>query len=242
MNFSPFFSSRHKPVRHISCVRVLASLTMYNVQFPSHIGRSSVSERQLLIATNNPGKSAELRLLLSNCGWQAVTPAEIGIAPVDVVETGRSYLENAISKAVRHADVSQLPSLADDSGLEVDALGGRPGVLSARYGGARAPDPLARNSLLLAELEGVPFGQRGARFRAIVALALPHGEIYVREGKIEGRIAENPRGADGFGYDPIFELLDGRTMAEVGDAKHDFSHRARAVRAVLPVLTRLASR
>ena len=187
-------------------------------------------ERTLLIATGNPGKAAELRLLLADSGWDPVTPAEIGLAPVDVVETGRSYLENAITKAVRHAEASRLPSLADDSGLEVDALGGRPGVLSARYGGARAPDPAARNALLLAELDGVPPARRGARFRAVVALALPHGETYVREGTVEGRIAEKPRGADGFGYDPIFELPDGPTMAELGDAKHLSSHRARPCR------------
>ena len=201
-----------------------------------------VPERpQLLIATGNPGKAAELRQLLAGSGWDPVTPAEVGLVPVDVVETGRSYLENAIAKAVRHAEASRLPSLADDSGLEVDALDGRPGVLSARYGGPRAPDPAARNALLLAELEGVPAARRGARFRAVVALALPRGETYAREGTVEGRIAEAPRGAEGFGYDPIFELPDGRTMAEVGPEKNEFSHRARAVRALLPVLRRLAA-
>ena len=200
----------------------------------------SEARPRLLIATNNPGKTAEFKLLLAGSGWEAVTPAEIGLAPVDVVETGRSYLENAITKAVRHAEASGLPSLADDSGLEVDALGGRPGVLSARYGGAQASDAATRNQRLLAELDGVPPTRRGARFRAVVALALPRGETYAREGVVEGRIAEASSGADGFGYDPIFALPDGRTMAELGEEKHLISHRARAVQAMIAVLERLA--
>ena len=200
----------------------------------------SEARPRLLIATNNPGKAAEFKLLLAGSGWEAVTPAELGLAPVDVVETGRSYLENAVTKAVRHAEASGLPSLADDSGLEVDALGGRPGVLSARYGGAQASDATTRNQRLLAELDGVPPARRGARFRAVVALALPRGETYAREGVVEGRIAAAPSGADGFGYDPIFALPDGRTMAELGEEKHLISHRARAVQAMIAVLERLA--
>ncbi len=196
---------------------------------------------RLLIATGNAGKAAEFELLLAGSGWEPVTPAAIGLAPVAIVETGRSYLENAVTKAVRHAEASGLPSLGDDSGLEVDALEGRPGVLSARYGGSRAPGARERNALLLEALRGVPPGRRGARFRAVVALALPGGRSWVREGAVEGRIAEAPRGAEGFGYDPLFELPDGRTMAELGEAKHDFSHRARAVRALFPLLQRLGA-
>ena len=195
---------------------------------------------RLLIATGNPGKAAEFALLLEGSGWAPVTPADLGLAPVDIVETGRSYLENAVTKAVRHAEASGLPALGDDSGLEVDALEGRPGVLSARYGGSRAPGAAGRNALLLAELRGVPPGRRGARFRAVVALVLPGGRTWVREGAVEGRIAEAPRGAAGFGYDPLFELPDGRTMAELGEEKHDFSHRARAVRALFPLLRQLS--
>ena len=196
---------------------------------------------RLLIATGNPGKAAEFALLLEGSGWAPVTPADLGLAPVDIIETGRSYLENAVTKAVRHAAASGLPALGDDSGLEVDALEGRPGVLSARYGGSRAPGAPGRNALLLAELRGVPPGRRGARFRAVVALVLPGGRTWVREGAVEGRIAEAPRGAAGFGYDPLFELPDGRTMAELGEEKHDFSHRARAVRALFPLLQRLSA-
>ena len=204
-------------------------------------GKAEADLPRLLIATGNPGKAAEFALLLEGSGWAPVTPADLGLAPVDIVETGRSYLENAVTKAVRHAEASGLPALGDDSGLEVDALEGRPGVLSARYGGSRAPGAAERNALLLDELRGVPPGRRGARFRAVVALALPGGRMWVREGAVEGRIAEAPRGAAGFGYDPLFELPDGRTMAELGEEKHDFSHRARAVRALFPLLQRLSA-
>ena len=195
---------------------------------------------RLLIATGNPGKVAEFRLLLAESGWDVVAPADIGLGRVEVIETSRSYLENAVTKAVRHAEASGLPSLADDSGLEVDALDGRPGVLSARYGGPQTATASARNTRLLAELDGVPPARRGARFRAVLALALPHGSTFVREATVEGRIAAGPRGAEGFGYDPIFELPDGRTMAEIGEDKHAISHRGLAAREIIDVLGELA--
>ena len=194
----------------------------------------------LLLATNNPGKAAEFRTLLADSGWTVLTPADLGLAPIEVVESARSYLDNAIAKAVRHAAASGLPSLADDSGLEVDALDGRPSVLSARYGGPQTADAAARNARLLAELAGVPKARRGARFRAVLALAIPRGATYVREGVVEGRIAEAPSGAAGFGYDPLFELPDGRTMAQLGDEKHSISHRGRAAREIIAVLKGLA--
>ena len=194
---------------------------------------------RLVLATGNAGKAAEFRTLLAGCGWRLLTPAEAGIGRVGVIETGRSYLENAVTKAVRHAAASGLPALADDSGIEADALGGRPGVLSARYGGPSA-GPEERNARLLAELAGVPPARRGARFRAVLALALPGGATRVREAAVEGRIAAAPRGAGGFGYDPVFELPDGRTMAELGEEKHAVSHRGLAARAILEVLRELA--
>ena len=194
---------------------------------------------RLVLATGNAGKAAEFRALLAGSGWRLLTPAEAGAGSAGVIETGRSYLENAVAKAVRHAAVSGLPALADDSGLEVDALGGRPGVLSARYGGPSA-GPAERNARLLAELEGAPPARRGARFRAVLALALPRGATYAREATAEGRIAAAPRGAEGFGYDPIFELPGGRTMAELGEEKHAVSHRGLAARAILEVLRELA--
>ena len=195
--------------------------------------------RRLVLASNNPGKARELRELLTPAGWEVLTPAEAGVGPVDVVESGRSYLENATLKAVAYATAARMPALADDSGLEVDALGGRPGLFSARYGGPRVSDDARRYELLLEELRGVPPGRRGARFRAVVVLALPGGRTFAREGVVEGRIALRARGEGGFGYDPVFELPDGRTMAEVGEAKGELSHRGLAIRAMIAVLRSL---
>ncbi len=168
-----------------------------------------------------------------------MTIAELGIPAPTVVETARSYVENAVAKAVAYCEATALPALADDSGIEVDALDGRPGPLSARYGGPRADDA-ARWQHLLAELDGVPPGRRGARFRCVVALALPGNAPIVREGTLEGRIAPAARGEGGFGYDPVFALPDGRTLAEIGAEKQSLSHRARAVSAIADVLRRRA--
>lgn len=190
---------------------------------------------RLVVATGNAGKLREIRALLEPTGWQALSLAEAGIDHAEVVETGRSYLENAVAKAVAVAHASGLPALADDSGLEVDALGGRPGVTSARYGGPLLTDH-ERSARLLRDLEGVPRSRRQARFRAVVVLALPQGERHVREGILEGRIAEAPRGENGFGYDPVFEIDDGRTLAEIGGEKQQISHRSRALRAMMSVL------
>jgi XTP/dITP diphosphohydrolase len=158
---------------------------------------------------------------------------------VEVIESARSYLENALYKAVTHAAASGLPSLADDSGIEVDALDGEPGVISARFGGPSMRSDAERTALLLRRLDGVPAARRGARFRAVVALAMPSGRTFVREGTLDGRIATAPRGASGFGYDPVFELPDGRTVAELGEEKQQVSHRASAVRAMIEVLNSL---
>lgn len=194
---------------------------------------------RLLLATGNRGKIAELRELLADSGWQLLAPADIALAPVGVIESARSYLENATLKAVAHARAARMPALADDSGLEVDALDGRPGVLSARFGGQRANSDAERCELLLQALEGVPAARRTARFRAVVVLALPSGRTFAREGAVAGHITETPRGENGFGYDPVFELPDGRTMAEVGSEKQSISHRALAVRGILKVLKEL---
>lgn len=190
---------------------------------------------RLVVATSNAGKLREIRGLLEPTGWQALSLSEAGVDSAEVVETGRSYLENAVAKAVAVARVTGLPALADDSGLEVDALDGRPGVTSARYGGPLLTDH-QRSARLLQALEGVPRSRRHARFRAIVVLALPGGERHVREGVLEGRIAEAPRGENGFGYDPVFEIADGRTLAEIGEEKQQLSHRSRALRAMMGVL------
>ena len=195
--------------------------------------------RSLLLASGNAGKLRELRELVGPLGWEVLAPPDAGLGRLQVVEGDRSYLENATQKAVAHLRASGLPSLADDSGIEVDALGGGPGVLSARFGGHRARSDAQRCALLLRRLEGVPAPRRGARFRAVLVLALPGGATAAREGSVEGRIAEAPRGAGGFGYDPVFELPDGRTMAEAGRDKQRLSHRARALSAMMAVLEAL---
>ena len=194
---------------------------------------------RLLLATGNAGKVRELRAILEGSGWELLTPAEAGAVIPPIADGDRSYAENAIAKAVAAAHASGLPALADDSGIEVDALDGQPGVTSARYGGPALRDDFERNALLLRRLEGVPPARRGARFRAVVALALPGGGAVTREGMVAGRIALAPRGENGFGYDPIFLLPDGRTMAEVGEEKLRISHRARALAALRPALERL---
>lgn len=195
-----------------------------------------------MLATGNAGKVREIRALLAGTGWDCLTPAEAGLGRMDVIEGGSSYLENALRKAVAYARASGLPALADDSGIEVDALDGRPGVLSARFGGASMRTDAERTALLLRAIDGVPRALRTARFRAVVALALPGDRTIVREATLDGRIAEAPRGASGFGYDPVFELPDGRTVAELGDGpdgKQAISHRAQAVRAMIFVLEQL---
>lgn len=203
------------------------------------MSRHSRRPRRLVLASNNAAKAVELRALLAGCGWAVVTPAELALPPLDPIEGDRSYLENATIKATAFARVARMAALADDSGLEVDALGGRPGIFSARYGGRRAGDDRQRYEYLLEELRGVPRGRRTARFRATVVLALPGGETYAREGVVEGRISESPRGENGFGYDPVFELPNGLTMAEIGERKEAISHRALAIRAMIEVLTQL---
>ena len=194
---------------------------------------------RLLIATKNAGKAAEFRQLLEGCGWEIVTPDELGLN-VEAEETGQTYAENATIKAVEYAQASGLVTLADDSGLEVDALGGRPGVFSARYAGSDRTDQ-ERVQALLQELDGVPDQRRTARFRAVIAIAEPGGGVELVEGALEGRIAHEPRGESGFGYDPIFLLpVRGLTTAELPpDDKNAVSHRGAAAREALAVLERM---
>lgn len=198
---------------------------------------------KLLIATNNPGKVREYEEMLQGLpGIEITFPAQEGL-DLEVEESGGTFEENARLKAAAYCQVSGLPTLADDSGLEVDALDGAPGVRSARYAGPGASDA-DRYRKLLAELAGVPAGRRSARFRCVVALALPRGTAHTAEGTCEGQIGLAPRGEFGFGYDPIF-IVDGqggRTMAELEpEVKNRISHRARAIQAMLPDLQRLLS-
>jgi len=188
---------------------------------------------QLLIATNNPGKVRELRRLLDGCGFDVLTPGDLSLA-LEVEETGTTYAENATLKARAFAAAAGILALADDSGIEVDALGGAPGVYSARYGGPGLDDA-GRVQWLLHDLRGRPHPARGARYRAIVAVAEPaggSGTVVTFEGVQEGYIACTPRGEGGFGYDPIFLVDPWRTQAELSPEEKDvLSHRGKAVRA-----------
>ena len=183
-----------------------------------------------MLATTNAGKVRELRDLVAE--WGAIDVRALADGPPLVLpeETGETYEANAVLKARAVCAATGTPALADDSGIEVDALGGAPGVHSARY----AESEEARNAKMLAALRGVPGERRTARYRAAVALAFPDGRIVTAEGKCEGRIAEAPRGAGGFGYDPIFFSVElGRTVGEASDTdKARISHRARAMRAL----------
>jgi len=196
---------------------------------------------KLLMATNNQGKVYEYRCLLQSLPYELVTPDEQGISTV-VAETGQTLEDNARLKAVVLARESQLLTMADDSGLEVDALGGEPGPLSARYAGEVASDE-ERVNYLLARLKGVPWEERSARFRCVIALATPDAKVALCYGECPGVITFEPRGKRGFGYDPIFYLpeLD-KTMAELPlEVKNRISHRGQAARQVHRKLEKLVS-
>jgi XTP/dITP diphosphohydrolase len=195
---------------------------------------------KLLLGTNNQAKVREYKTLLQSLSLELVTPVEQGITTV-VDEVGDSLEENAKLKAVALAQQSQLLTLADDSGLEVDALGGEPGPLSARYAGEGASDK-DRINYLLSRLKDVPQQERSARFRCVIAIALPSGVVEICSGECQGFIISEAKGEEGFGYDPIFYLpeLD-KTMAEIPlEVKNQISHRGQAARKALLVLERLA--
>jgi XTP/dITP diphosphohydrolase len=185
--------------------------------------------KRLLLATNNPGKAAEYRALLEGCGWELVTPRDLAL-DLEVEEPGGDYAENATIKAEAFAKASGLVALADDSGIEVEALGGAPGPLSARFGGDISD--AQRAALLLERLKGLPPERRSALFRCLIAVARPEGEVSLFEGQCEGWVAEEPRGESGFGYDPVFLLPErGLTLAELPpEEKNAVSHRGRAAR------------
>lgn len=195
---------------------------------------------RLLLASANPGKLAELRRMLPD------TVLVLGLADVAsytaLPETGTTFEDNALIKARQAAAETGIVSLADDSGLEVDALNGMPGVLSARWSGRHGDDP-ANNALLLAQIGDIPDERRGAGFVSAVALVDPAGRTEVMRGRWPGRIIREPRGSNGFGYDPLFVPAEsdadgtGRTSAELTPAeKNTLSHRGRAMRAMLPTI------
>jgi len=194
---------------------------------------------RLLLATRNVSKLRELRELLSGLPLEFTSLRDLRI-DLEIPELGETFLENASLKARGYAQASGLTTLADDSGLEVEALGGAPGVQSARWAGPQARDH-DRIQHLLERLQGVARDERRARFRSIVAIAVPDGRLYTTEGTVDGLIADQPRGTHGFGYDPVFLIPElGLTMAELEpEAKNRLSHRARAVRAARPILEKL---
>jgi XTP/dITP diphosphohydrolase len=201
--------------------------------------------RRLVIATNNEGKLREFQRLLDDCGFELVTPRQLGL-DFDPEENGSSYLENATIKALEAARLTGRPALADDSGLEVDELGGRPGILSARYAGGDRTDPglgeAEQCRILLGELASVPDERRGARFRCVIVIAEPEGGTQAVEGVFEGRIAHEGRGTNGFGYDPIFLVPElGMTSAELAPEQKDrMSHRGQAARKAREILRKMA--
>jgi len=182
-----------------------------------------------VLATGNAGKLREMRAILAGHGLEVVAQSELAIESPP--EDGASFLENALIKARHAAALSGLPAIADDSGIEVEALGGRPGLRSARYAGSPADDR-ANNARLLAELAGVPRSRRGARYRCAIAFVrtASDGQPVVAEAEWRGRIGFEPHGAGGFGYDPYFIVADGRTAAELpAEEKNRVSHRGQAL-------------
>ena len=192
------------------------------------------------MATNNAHKVAEFRRMLGEVGYRMVSPGELGLR-LEVEEDADSFWANAAQKAHAFAQASGLMSLADDSGLEVDALGGVPGVHSARYGGLGLTDE-GRMQLLLRRMQGVPWEHRACRYRAALVIAWPHGRQEGFEGVCEGTVANEPAGTNGFGYDSIFYVPgSGQTMAQLTETGKDaISHRGHAARQVAELLRPLA--
>lgn len=182
----------------------------------------------LLLATSNLYKLEEFRAIFADLPWRMLSLSDIQLT-MNVEETGNTFAENAELKGRAYAQVTHLLTLADDSGLEIDALGGAPGVHSARFLGSETSYE-ERFRVILERMQGLPLDQRNARFRCVIALVEPSGYTGMVEGVVEGVIASNPRGTNGFGYDPIFFLPElGKTFAELEpECKNRISHRARA--------------
>jgi XTP/dITP diphosphohydrolase len=194
---------------------------------------------KLLIATNNKGKVQELQDLLKSTGIELVTPADINLE-LEVEEDGATYAENATKKAAAFAHASGLISLADDSGLEVDALDGAPGLYSARYHPKPGAKDSDRRAYMLENLKNKPRPWT-AHFHATIAISIPEKDVHIAEGNCYGEIIPQERGTGGFGYDPIFLLPElNKTMAELEmEEKNRLSHRARAVMNAIPILKKI---
>lgn len=198
----------------------------------------------LVVATRNQGKMREYRELLAAWPVQLISLDDAGVSG-DVEETGNTFLENARLKAGEYASLSNLSTISDDSGLEVNALGGEPGVYSARYGGDACKSDADRIALLLQNLEGVPWSQRIARFRCVTAIAAPGGALIgTVVGSVAGMIQFEPAGEHGFGYDPVFHLPSmGQSIAQVPlEIKNRISHRADAARKARALVQTLFNR
>ena len=191
---------------------------------------------RIVFATGNAGKMREIRMIMEDMGMEILSMKEIGINP-DIVEDGTNFTENAIIKAKAVAALTDAIVLADDSGLEIDALNKEPGIYSARYMGEDTSYRI-KNANLIERLEGVPDEKRTARFVCAIAAVLPNGELLTTLGTVEGRIGYEEKGANGFGYDPIFFLPEfGCTSAELTDEqKNEISHRGKALRAMKELL------
>ena len=195
--------------------------------------------KKLLIATNNKGKVKELQDLLKDTGIELITPADINLN-LDVEEDGTTYAENAAKKAIAFAHASGLISLADDSGLEVDALDGAPGLYSARYHPKPGANDADRRAYMLENLKDKPRPWT-AHFHATIAIAIPEQDVHIVEGNCYGEIIPEERGTGGFGYDPIFLFPElNKTMAELEmEEKNRLSHRAKAVMNAIPILKKI---
>ncbi len=195
--------------------------------------------KKLLIATNNKGKVKELQDLLKNTGIELITPADINLN-LEVEEDGVTYAENAAKKVIAFAHASGLVSLADDSGLEVDALDGAPGLYSARYHPKPGANDADRRAYMVENLRDKPRPWK-AHFHATIAIAIPDQDVHIVEGNCYGEIIPEERGAGGFGYDPIFLFPElNKTMAELEmEEKNRLSHRAKAVMNALPILNKI---
>ncbi len=196
---------------------------------------------EFIIASNNQGKVRELDRILNPLGVTAVTAKSKGITLDDVEETGTTFAQNAELKARAAFERTGMPSIADDSGLSVDALGGEPGIYSARYAGEGADDA-QRIAKLLKNLEGVPAQKRTAHFTSSICCIIDENTIVRAEGKCYGVIADSPKGDGGFGYDPVFLMDDGRTFAQLSPEEKDgVSHRGRALKELYAQLGKILS-